>query len=209
MLNEQEIKEKIAKKELVIYLDECAAGVLSGDLFVCGLIIKKENLAKLFGINDSKKLTEKKRAELFPKILALAEDYELVRMTPKEVDDLNIFQARMEGFRRAIEILYRRTGATYAIIDGNKKPANSVVETDVLVKADAILPGVSCASIVAKHSHTLYINELCEQELFKKYGFKSHKGYGTKVHMEALQKYGPIEGFHRLSYQPVKNSIKY
>ena len=185
-----------------------AAGVLSGDLFVCGLVIKKEDLVKLSGVNDSKKLTEKKRAELFPKIVELAVDYELVRMTPQEVDTLNVFQARMEGFKRAIEILAKRTGATYAVIDGNKKPADTAIETDVLVKADAILPGVSCASIVAKHSHTIYINELCKNELYKKYGFEKHKGYGTKVHMEALKKYGPIEGFHRFSYQPVKDSIR-
>lgn len=89
-----------------------------------------------------------------------------------------------------------------------KKPENTAVETDVLVKADAILSGVSCASIVAKHSHTLYINELCKNKFYKKYGFEKHKGYGTKVHMEALQKYGPIEGFHRFSYQPVKDSVK-
>lgn len=208
MRNEEEIKEKIQNTELVIYLDECAAGVLSGDLFVCGLIIKKEDLNKLSGINDSKKLTEKKRAELFPKIVELAVDYELIRMTPQEVDTLNVFQARMEGFRRAIDILSQRNAVTYAVIDGNKKPENTSVETDVLVKADAILPGVSCASIVAKHSHTLYIEELCKQDLYKKYGFAKHKGYGTKVHMEALQQYGPIDGFHRFSYQPVKDSIK-
>lgn len=208
MRNEEEIRRQIEAQELVVYLDECAAGVLSGDLFVCGLVIKKNDLSKLSGVNDSKKLTEKKRAQLFPKIVELAVDYELVRMTPQEVDALNVFRARMEGFRKAIEILAKRTGATYAIIDGNKKPENTVVETDVLVKADAILPGVSCASIIAKHSHTLYIQELCKQELYKKYGFERHKGYGTKVHMEALEKYGPIEGFHRFSYQPVKDSIK-
>ncbi len=208
MKTEQEIKNKIENTELVIYLDECAAGVLSGDLFVCGLIIKKEDLIKLSGVNDSKKLTEKKRAELFPKIVELAVDYELVRMTPQEVDTLNVFQTRMEGFKRAINILSRRTGASYAIIDGNKKPEGLLIETDVLVKADAILPGVSCASIVAKHSHTVYIEELCKQELYQKYGFAKHKGYGTKVHMEALQKYGPIEGFHRMSCQPVKDSVK-
>ena len=144
---------------------------------------------------------------MFPKIIELAVDYELIRMTPQEVDTLNVFQARMEGFKRAIEILAKRTGANYAIIDGNKKPENTAVETDVLVKADAILPGVSCASIVAKHSHTMYINELCKQDLYKKYGFENHKGYWTKVHMEALQKYCPIDGFHRFSYQPVKDSI--
>ena len=208
MKNEQEIKDKIENTELVIYLDECAAGVLSGDLFVCGLVIKKEHLVKLSGVNDSKKLTEKKRAELFPKIVELAVDYELVRMTPQEVDTLNVFQARMEGFKRAINILSKRTGATYAIIDGNKKPDGLTVETDVLVKADAILPGVSCASIIAKHSHTLYIKELCKDELYKKYRFESHQGYGTKVHMEKLKEYGPIEGFHRYSYKPVKDSIK-
>ena len=156
MRNEQEIKQKIENTELVIYLDECAAGVLSGDLFVCGLIIKKEDLAKLSGVNDSKKLTEKKRAELFPKIVELVVDYELVRMTPQEVDTLNVFQARMEGFKRAINILSKRTGANYAIIDGNKKPENTAVETDVLVKADAVLPGVSCASISKTFTYTLY-----------------------------------------------------
>mgnify|MGYP003491060292 CR=1 FL=1 len=186
-----------------------AAGVLSGDLFVCGLVIKKEDLAKLFGVNDSKKLTEKKRAELFPKIIELAVDYELVRMTPQEVDSLNVFQARMEGFRRSIDILAKRTGATYAVIDGNKKPEGTDIETDFLVKADAILAGVSCASIVAKHSHTLYIKELCKQELYKKYGFESHKGYGTKLHLDKLKEYGPIEGFHRMSYKPVKESFKW
>ena len=208
MKTELEIKNKIDNTELVIYLDECAAGGLSGDLFVCGLVIKKEDLAKLSGVNDSKKLTEKKRAELFPKIVELAVDYELVRMTPQEVDILNVFQARMEGFRRAIEILAKRTMANYAVIDGNKKPNNTAVETDVLVKSDAILPGVSCASIVAKYSHTLYINELCKQDLYKKYGFENHKGYGTKEHLEKLKEYGPIDGFHRFSYQPIKDSIK-
>lgn len=208
MRSEKEIKDKIKNTDLVIYLDECAAGVLSGDLFVCGLVIKKEDLDKLSGVNDSKKLTEKKRAELFPKIIDLAVDYELVRMTPQEVDTLNVFQARMEGFKKAIHIISKRTGATYAVIDGNKKPENTAVETDVLVKADAILFGVSCASIVAKHSHTIYINELCKRELYKKYGFEKHKGYGTKEHLEKLKKYGPIEGFHRFSYKPVKDSVK-
>lgn len=185
-----------------------AAGVLSGDLYVCGVVIKKENLLKISGLNDSKKLSEKKRAELFPKIIYNAVDYELVKISPQEVDELNIFQARMEGFKRAINILAKRTGAIYAVIDGNKKPNGIDIETDFLVKADAILPGVSCASIIAKHSHTLYINELCKQELYKKYGFESHKGYGTKLHLEKLKEYGPIDGFHRMSYKPVKESVK-
>lgn len=177
-------------------------------LFICGIVITKESLLKLQDVNDSKKLTEKKRAELFPKIIELAVDYEIIRIKPEEVDKLNIFQARMVGFKRVIEILSKRTGANYAIIDGNKKPEGLTVETDVLIKADAILPGVSCASVVAKHSHTIAICNLAKQEPYSKYGLEKHKGYGTKVHMEALQKYGPIDGFHRFSYQPVKDSIK-
>lgn len=185
-----------------------AAGVLSGDLYVCGVVITKDKLEEISGLNDSKKLSEKKRAELFPQIIEKAVDYEIVKMSPQEVDKLNIFQARMEGFKRAINILAKRTGATYAIIDGNKKPEGTDIETDFLVKADAILTGVSCASIVAKHSHTMYINELCQQELYKKYGFESHKGYGTKLHLEKLKEYGPIEGFHRMSYKPVRDNIR-
>ncbi len=182
------------------------AGCGASDLLVAAVILDPKN--PIVGLNDSKKLTEKKREALYPEIIEKALDYCIIHVSPQEIDKINILQARMEGFKRAIEILSKRTNANYAIIDGNKIPEDLIVDTDYLVKADAILPGVSCASIVAKHSHTLYINELCKEELYKKYGFEKHKGYGTKVHMEALQKYGPIEGFHRFSYQPVKDSVK-
>lgn len=208
VLSDFDIKEKIKNHDLVIYLDECAAGVLCFDLFVCGVVIRPDKLELLKEVNDSKKLSEKKRAELFPKILEHVVDYEIVRITPQEVDQLNIFQARMEGFRRAIEILSNRCGATYAVIDGNKKPLSVAVETDVLIKGDALIPGISCASIVAKHSHTVAICELALQEPYSKYGLDKHKGYGTKVHMDALKKFGPIEGFHRFSYKPVLESRK-
>lgn len=208
MNSEQKIRNRIEKDELIIYLDECAAGVLCGELYVCGLIITNESLSKIKGINDSKKLTEKKRAELYHFILKESFDYEIVKISPEEVDKINIFQARMEGFRRAIEILHKRTGANYAVIDGNKKPQNLSIETDFLIKADLLIPGVSCASILAKHKHTLDIYELSKNEPYSKYGLDKHKGYGTKLHMEALEKYGPIKGFHRYSYKPVKNSIK-
>lgn len=94
------------------------------------------------GLNDSKKLTEKKREILYPEIIEKALDYCIIHISPQEIDKINILQARMEGFKRAIAILSKRTGSNYAVIDGNKKPENTAVETDVLVKADAILPGV-------------------------------------------------------------------
>lgn len=206
--SKEEILKKIEQNDLVIYLDECAAGSLSGDLFVCGLVIKKEELKKLIGVNDSKKLSAKKRAEWFVKILEVAYDYEIVRINAQEIDRINVFQARMKGFKAAIDILSNRAGATYAIIDGNKKPENLLISHDVLIEADAILPGVSCASIIAKHSHTLYIEELCKDETYKKYGFDKHKGYGTKIHKEMLNLYGPIKGFHRMSFEPVYLSLR-
>lgn len=208
MIKEEEIFKKIKNKDLVIFLDECAAGVLCFDLFVCGVVIRKEGLDKIEGLTDSKKLSEKKRALLFPEILKHAVDYEIVRISPEEVDELNIFQARMEGFRRAIEILAKRTGSDYAVIDGNKKPDNLSIEADCLIKADLIIPGVSCASIVAKHSHTQEIYKLSSREPYSLYGLEKHKGYGTKIHIDALKKYGPIPGFHRYSYRPVKDNIK-
>lgn len=208
MDNKSKILKNIEDNELVIYLDECAAGVLCFDLYVCGIVINKEALDKLKDVNDSKKISEKKRAELYPKIIELAEDYEIVRITPQEVDRINIYQARMLGFKTAIEILQKRTGAKYAVIDGNKKPDGLTIETDFLIKADAIIPGVSCASIIAKHSHTIEIVKLSKKEPYCNYGLEKHKGYGTRIHLEALKKYGPIEGFHRYSYKPVKENIK-
>ena len=182
------------------------AGCGASDLLVAAVILDPKN--PIEGLNDSKKLTEKKRELLYLEIIAKALDYCIIHVSPQEIDKINILQARMEGFRRSIEILVKRTGANYAVIDGNKKPDSLSIETDVLIKADAILPGVSCASIIAKHSHTIAICNIAKKEPYSKYGLEKHKGYGTKVHMEALQKHGPIEGFHRFSYQPVKNSIK-
>ena len=206
MRNEEQIKSKIIETLYSAGCDEAGAGCGASDLLVAAVILDPKN--PIEGLNDSKKLTEKKREALYPEIIEKALDYCIIHVSPQEIDKINILQARMEGFRRAIEILVKRTGATYAVIDGNKKPDGLLIETDFLVKADAILPGVSCASIVAKHSHTQYIKELCKDELYKKYGFESHQGYGTKVHMEKLKEYDPIEGFHRYSYQPVKDSIK-
>lgn len=209
IVSEEEIRQKIEDNDLVIYLDECAAGVLCGDLYVCGVVFKKDDLSPLVGqVNDSKKINEKRRALLYPLILEKAFDYELVKIYPEEVDSINILQARMEGFRRAIEILADRTGAKYAVIDGNRKPSDISVETDVLIKGDGILAGISCASIIAKHSHTVFMKELAKEEPYLKYGLDKHKGYGTAVHLEALKLYGPIKGFHRFTYEPVRKCIK-
>lgn len=205
MRNEQEIQNKIDTTDFVIMADEAGAGCLCGNLVVCAIVLPK--LHGIEGLNDSKKLTEKKREFLYPQIINKALDYCVIRITPEEVDCINILQARMEGFRQAINGICK-VNASYAVIDGNKKPDGLSIEVDFLIKADAKLEGVSAASIIAKVTRDREINELAKIFPYSQYSLEKHKGYGTKLHMEALQKYGPIKGFHRFSYQPVKDSIK-
>lgn len=129
-------------------------------------------------------------------------DYCIVHISPKEVDSLNIFQARMEGFRRAIAGLKR---VDYAVIDGNKIPSGLTVDTDFLIKGDSLLQCISAASILAKVTRDRLMIE--QSILYPEYGFEKHKGYLTKDHLEALIKHGPFE-IHRMSYKPIKDNIR-
>lgn len=203
----EEIQSNIDKHEYTVYLDEVGAGPLCGELIICGFVLPKNHANLVSGLNDSKKLSEKKREELYPKILNIAIEYSLVRMTPQEIDELNIYQARMEGFRRAINELKKKINITYAVIDGNKVPDNVSIEADCLIKGDALLTGISCSSIIAKVTRDREIVELSKQDPYSKYGLENHKGYGTKLHLDMLKLYGPIEGFHRKSFAPVKEAM--
>ena len=177
------------------------AGCGASDLLVAAVILDPKN--SIVGLNDSKKLTEKKRELLYLEIIAKALDYCIIHVSPQEIDKINILQARMEGFKRAIAGLKK---VDYAIIDGNKIPEGLTVDTDYLVKGDEKLVCISAASILAKITRDRLMIE--QAKLYPNYGFEKHKGYLTKDHLEALKQYGPIEGFHRYSYQPVKDSIK-
>lgn len=200
MRNEEQIKSKIIETLYSAGCDEAGAGCGASDLLVAAVILDPNNPIK--GLNDSKKLTEKKREILYPEIIEKALDYCIVHISPKEVDSLNIFQARMEGFRRAITGLKM---VDYAIIDGNKIPSELTVDTDFLIKGDSILQCISAASILAKVTRDRLMIE--QSKLYPKYGFEKHKGYLTKDHLEALFKYGPCE-IHRMSYKPVYSNIK-
>lgn len=180
--------------------DEAGAGCGASDLLVAAVILDPNN--PITGLNDSKKLTEKKRELLYPEIIEKALDYCIVHISPKEVDSLNIFQARMEGFRRAIAGLKK---VDYVVIDGNKIPSGLTVDTDFLIKGDSLLQCISAASILAKVTRDRLMIE--QSILYPEYGFEKHKGYLTKDHLEALVKYGPCE-IHRLTYKPVKDSVK-
>lgn len=198
---EEEIKDKISITLYSAGVDEAGAGPLCGDLVVAAVILDPNN--PIIGLNDSKKLSEKKRDALYPEIIEKALDYCIVYITPKEIDEMNIFQARMEGFRRAVAGLKR---VDYAILDGDKVPANMSVETDCLVKGDAKVAAISAASILAKVSRDKQLVEIAK--IYPHFKFENHKGYGTKVHLEMLKEYGPIDSFHRKSFAPCRNSIK-
>lgn len=200
MRNEEEIKDKISLTTYSAGVDEAGAGPLCGDLVVAAVILDPNN--PIEGLNDSKKLSEKKRDALYPQIIEKALDYCIVFITPQEIDEMNIFQARMEGFRRAVAGLKR---VDYAVLDGDKVPPRMLVDTDCLVKGDAKVAAISAASILAKVSRDKQMKE--QAILYPEYGFERHMGYGTKLHFLALKEHGPCP-IHRHSFAPVRNSVK-
>lgn len=200
MRTEEQIKEYIKANIYSAGADEAGAGPGASDLVVAAVILDPNK--PIAGLNDSKKLTEKKREALYPEIIEKALDYCIINISPQEIDKINILEARMEGFRRVIAGLRR---VDYAIIDGNKIPDELKVEADYLVEGDAKVACVSAASILAKVTRDRLMLEQAKQ--YPQYGFEKHKGYLTKVHLEALKKYGPCE-IHRMSYKPVKESVK-
>lgn len=200
MRTEDEIKIKINETLYTAMVDECGAGPLCGDLVVAAVILDPNN--PIVGLNDSKKLTEKKRELLYPQIIEKALDYCIIHISPKEIDKINIFQARMLGMKMAIEGLKR---VDYAVIDGNKIPQGLLVEADYVIKGDAKIEGIGAASILAKVTRDRQMEE--QSKIYPGYGFEKHKGYGTKVHMDALKELGPCE-IHRFSYAPVKEAVR-
>lgn len=200
MRTEDEIKIKINETLYTAMVDECGAGPLCGDLVVAAVILDPSN--PIVGLKDSKKLTEKKRELLYPQIIEKALDYCIIHISPKEIDKINIFQARMLGMKMAIEGLKR---VDYAVIDGNKIPQGLVVDADYVIKGDAKIEGIGAASILAKVTRDRQMEE--QSKIYPGYGFEKHKGYGTKMHMDALKELGPCE-IHRFSYAPVKEAVR-
>lgn len=200
MKNEEQIKYRLIQTLYSAGCDEAGAGCGAGDLLVAAVILDLKN--PIAGLNDSKKLTEKKREALYTEIIEKALDYCIIHISPQEIDKVNILEARMEGFRRAIAGLKR---VDYVIIDGNKIPSGLTVQADYLVEGDAKVACVSAASILAKVTRDRLMLEQAKQ--YPQYGFEKHKGYLTKVHLEALKEHGPCD-IHRMSYKPIKDNIK-
>ncbi|MCH5350474.1 MAG: ribonuclease HII [Clostridiales bacterium] len=179
---------------VVCGVDEAGRGPLVGPVSVCACIMPKD--CEILGIDDSKKLSERKREELYERIISVA-DYCVVFIDSATIDKINILEATKLGMKRAIEGLKQKPDV--AIVDAVKNLDVSV-KTEPVIKADAKSYSVAAASIIAKVTRDRYMRELDAK--YPMYGFIKNKGYGTKAHIDALKKYGAITE-HRRSF--IKN----
>ncbi len=181
----------------IVGCDEAGRGCLLGDVFAGAVILPKDFKCDL--INDSKQLSEKQREEAFEIIKKNAIAWGVGRCTAEEIDEINILNASRLAMERAIDNMNHRFDM---IITDAVKMYKYDCPREALVHGDALSQCVAAASIIAKVSRDHYCLELDKK--YPEYEIAKHKGYGTKVHMDALKKYGPIQGLHRFSYAPIK-----
>ena len=194
-------KQFYSKKiKLIVGLDEAGRGCLLGDVFAGAVILPEDFSSDL--INDSKQLSEKKREEAYILIKEKAIAYGVGRVSAEEIDKINILNASRLAMMRAIEDMNHKFDM---IISDAVKIDEFDVPKVALIHGDALSQCVAAASIIAKVSRDHYCLELDKQ--YPQYQIAKHKGYGTKEHLDALAKYGPVKGLHRFSYAPVKRSL--
>ena len=188
------------KVKLIVGCDEAGRGCLLGDVFAGAVILPQDFECNL--INDSKQLSEKQREEAFLIIKEKAIAWGVGRCTPEEIDKINILNASRLAMERAIEDMNHKFDMIVTDCMDIKKYSVPVVS---LIHGDALALCVAAASIIAKVSRDHYCYELDKK--YPEYHIASHKGYGTKEHLDALEKYGPKKGLHRYSYKPVKKFL--
>lgn len=173
-------------------VDEAGRGPLAGPVYAAAVILKED--AVIDGINDSKKLTEKKREELFDKIIENSIAYSIASVDEKIIDEINILNATHMAMNNAVDNLSQK--ADFVLIDGNSIK-NMVTPHQTVVKGDAKSISIAAASILAKVARDRYITKMAEE--YPQYGFEKHKGYGTKAHNDAILEYGPSP-IHRKTF---------
>ena len=186
-----------------IGVDEAGRGPLVGSVVAAAVILPPD--FQLSGLTDSKKLSEKKRDSLYQQITEQC-DWSVAEASSIEIDQINILQATLLAMKRAIIDLqgeyskYRGKAIFNVMVDGNHCP--DIANCIAIIKGDLSEPAISAASIIAKVTRDGQMRELDTQ--YPQYGFAQHKGYGTRKHLLALSKYGPIKGIHRHSFSPIK-----
>jgi ribonuclease HII len=187
--------------QYIVGCDEAGRGPLCGPVVCASCILPPDYHNEM--INDSKKLTAKKRELLFEEIKKVAIAYDIVAIPPHEIDQINIYEASRKGMTMAINNL--SISPDYIITDCMPLFGFDGIPQENLVKGDAKAQCVAAASILAKVTRDHLMDELDRQ--YPQYNFKKHKGYPTKEHLELINKYGIIEEIYRLSYKPVRDVI--
>lgn len=178
--------------KVICGVDEAGRGPLAGPVCAAAVILPMH--AEIPGLNDSKKLSDKKRRELFPVICEKALAYAIAFSTEQEIDEINILQATFLAMQRALDQLSIRPDI--ALIDGNReKDFGLPVKT--VIKGDSLSANIAAASILAKVTRDDLMIRMAEQ--YPQYGFEIHKGYGTRAHYQALEEYGPAP-IHRMTF---------
>ena len=192
--NMWEIEDALKEKHVGVIcgVDEAGRGPLAGPVYAAAVILPEH--LEISGLDDSKKLTDKRRRELMPIIKEQAVAYGIGYATEQEIDEINILQATFLAMERAIAQLNGK--ADFALIDGNREKDFGLPVMTV-VKGDSRSANIAAASILAKVSRDDYMEQMASQ--YPQYGFEIHKGYGTKAHYEALRTYGHCP-LHRVTF---------
>lgn len=174
-------------------VDEAGRGPLAGPVCAAAVILPVD--CRIEGLDDSKKLSEKRRESLFQQIKEAAVAYGIAFADVEEIERYNILEATFLAMNRAVAQL--SPAADFALIDGNRPPKGLPVPCQTVIKGDALSCSIAAASVLAKVTRDRYMLEMDEK--YPAYGFAGHKGYGTKAHRDAIQAYGPCP-IHRLSF---------
>jgi ribonuclease HII len=183
---------------LIVGIDEVGRGCLAGPVYAAAVVM--EETQTIAGLKDSKLLSKKKRRELFKSIIKSSFEYSIASLDNKRIDELNILNASLEAMENSIKLL--NSGFSKGYIDGPHIPKNLLqqkIKYKPIIGGDNLFPCISAASIIAKVSRDKYMNEIHDQ--YPEYGFMKNKGYPTKQHICAIQKFGPTP-FHRLTFKP-------
>lgn len=191
-LYEFEYEKQKLGYNLICGVDEAGRGPLAGPVFAAAVILPLD--CEIDGINDSKKLSEKKREQLFDEIIEHAVAYSIQSCDNKVIDEINILQATMLAMKNAVENLSITPDIVY--VDGNRLPDVNV-SAEYVIKGDAKSANIAAASILAKVSRDRFMNEMNAK--YPEYCFSKHKGYPTKLHYEKIREFG-ISDIHRLTF---------
>ena len=179
-------------------VDEAGRGPLAGEVYAAAVILNPDD--PIAGLRDSKKLSPNRRSDLSVEIKHRSLAWSISFASVEEIDKLNILNATLLAMERAIAGL--KILPEIALVDGNKAPSLKGIEVFTIIRGDQKEPCISAASIIAKVARDERLMAL--DHIYPNWGFKRHKGYGTKIHIEAIRKYG-ITPFHRKSFEPIKS----